>query len=182
MEKPFTGRATISDNFDSLEITIPTQKNWLVILFVGAWIGGWSMGEMSAAAIVFGRGEGFWIGNYFVLFWLIAWTAGGILAIKMFLDMLLGKETITVDNYKLTLGNMFLKKAKAYDLNEAKNFRIMESPEIRSRRVETPNENGVIGFDYGLKTIRFGLNIDELEAKSILQQLKNKGFLTAKNF
>jgi hypothetical protein len=35
--------------------------------------------------------------------------------------------------------------------------------------------NGMISFDYGAKTFRFGLEIDEAEAKQIILAIK-KGF------
>jgi len=40
MEKPYKGRAIIEDNITGLRIMIPSRKNWFVILFVGAWLGG----------------------------------------------------------------------------------------------------------------------------------------------
>ncbi len=48
IEKPYEGRAKV--NFDglSLLIKIPSKKNWFIILFLAAWIGGWFMGETSA--------------------------------------------------------------------------------------------------------------------------------------
>jgi len=37
--------------------------------------------------------------------------------------------------------------------------------------------NGPIVFDYGMKTIKFGLGIDEAEAKHILGVLSEKGYI-----
>ena len=77
MEKLFTGRAITNDTFDSIEIEIPTKKNWFTILFMGVWLGGWSMGEMSAINTLFVSNDGLGSGNYFMMFWLFGWTIGG---------------------------------------------------------------------------------------------------------
>ena len=52
MEKPYKGRAIVEDKITGLRIIIPSRKNWFVILFVGAWLGGWLMGEISALGIL----------------------------------------------------------------------------------------------------------------------------------
>jgi len=48
MEKPYNGRAIINEGSYGLGITIPTKKNWFLIIFLGAWLCGWVSGEISA--------------------------------------------------------------------------------------------------------------------------------------
>ena len=48
MERPYKGRATIQDNITDLQIIIPAKRNWFIILFIGAWLGGWLFGEIMA--------------------------------------------------------------------------------------------------------------------------------------
>ena len=79
MEKPYKGRATIIDNITDLQIIIPTKRNWFIIIFVGAWLGGWFMGETFALGLLLSTLRGH-PADLFVLFWLIGWTAGGFMA------------------------------------------------------------------------------------------------------
>jgi hypothetical protein len=54
MEKPYNGRAIFQDNVTELQIVIPAKRNWFVIIFLGAWLCGWFMGESFALASVTG--------------------------------------------------------------------------------------------------------------------------------
>src|SRR5436305_285734 len=117
MEKPYKGRAIIIDNITNLQIIIPSKRNWFIIIFVGAWLGGWLMGEIFALGLLIGflRGQP---QDLFILFWLIAWTAGGFMAFKAFLWNLIGKEIITVGPDRLVVDKKgsLLFKPKIYDL------------------------------------------------------------------
>ena len=52
IEKPTNGRARINQDFNSLNISIPSKKNWFIIIFMTAWMGGWVMGETSAIGAI----------------------------------------------------------------------------------------------------------------------------------
>ena len=38
MQRPFAGRARVQEGSDSLEIEIPTRKNWFLLVFMGVWL------------------------------------------------------------------------------------------------------------------------------------------------
>jgi hypothetical protein len=97
-------------------------------LFIGAWLGGWVMGEFFALGMVTGLFGGKGPANLFILFWLIGWTVGGFFAFRMFLWNLIGKEIITIGQGNLAVAKKgaLLFKAKTYDLNEVKNIRAQE--------------------------------------------------------
>ena len=127
MEQPYKGRAIIQDNLTDMHIIIPTKKNWFIIIFLGAWLGGWLMGEMVVSRMLITQLADNPAG-LFVLFWLIAWTAGGFFAIRTFLWMVKGKEIITVGQNILKIdrkGSLFF-KSKLYNLDQVKYIRVQD--------------------------------------------------------
>jgi len=126
MEIPTIGRATIIEDFDYIEIIIPAKKNWLLILFLGFWIGGWLFGEITVNGTLVNIRSGSL--DFFTILWLCGWTLGGAVVIRTLIWSLFGKEIITVDRGTITIdkkGAIFY-KAKTYELNEAKHFRSEE--------------------------------------------------------
>jgi hypothetical protein len=188
MEAIYNGRAIFEDTFQGIEITIPAKRNLFIMLFLSFWLCGWAVGELFALGSVMGDEMGG--AGIFILFWLILWSLGGIMVISTLRWYLIGKEVITLGNGEISIekkGNMFSKK-KTYDLHQAKNFRVQEdiNPNAdfkgRGNHITAYANTGAIRFDYGMKTIKFGMEIDEAEANFMLQRLKNAGILTANHF
>ena len=186
MEVPYGGRATITEHFDKVEITIPAKKRIFIILFFCVWLCGWVFGETTAIGEVSKDG----LGNLFMVVWLTGWTVGGLFAMYSIWVMLAGKEFIEAGQGVIAIKNqaLFFMPERVYDLREVKNLRI-EEPEEENfgfGRRNPPKLDltnvGTIRFDYGMKTIRFGNGIDEAEAKYIVDKLKNKRILTDQNF
>jgi hypothetical protein len=184
MEIPYKGRATVSELRRGFSISIPSKRNWFIIVFMTGWLGGWLMGEIFALGIVFGliQGQDTDFGSFFVIFWLIAWTAGGFFAIKSLLWMIGGKEILIFEDNALTIdkkGFLFY-SPKTYNLKEVKNFEINFPARFNglfgnnSNRSWNINGEGILKFDYGLKTIKFGEGLDEAEGKYLLEMIKNK--------
>jgi hypothetical protein len=76
---------------------------------------------------------------------------------------------------------MLFYRAKTYDLMEAKNFRV---PDIAAqeafsgrRRRRAFMEDGMILFDYGMKTVSLGMGLDEPEAAFLIKRLKERRFV-----
>ena len=185
MERPYSGRAIFNEGFNGLEITIPSKRNWFILLFSSVWLCGWAFGEVMVTKTVFFSDTD--IGaNLFMLVWLVGWTVGGLFVFSMLVWTLVGKEVITLKPGEMMLERkaFFLGRSKTYSLQEAKDFKacpaLQDAQAIRARQFNHPfSNNGAIQFDYGMKTIRFASDIDEAEAKSILQKLKDKRLLTA---
>lgn len=191
MEKPYKGRAIIQDNFMDVQIIVPARRNWLVIIFIGAWMCGWLMGESVVLAGLLGLFGRTSPADLFILFWLVAWTVGGFFAFRAFLWNLKGKEVITVDQNRLAINRkgLLFSKPKVYDLNEVKSIRAQDdnlgyNVFFGSRRSDFSGFNfgGTIRFDYGLKTVKFAIGIDEAEAKFIIEKLKERHLLTENNY
>ncbi|GAB3938354.1 hypothetical protein [Mucilaginibacter myungsuensis] len=94
MEIPYAGRATVTDNFDQVEIMIPAYRNGFVVIFLTVWLFGWLFFEINA--IETAMNKQIRPLDIFMDLWLIGWTIGGLLAIRMFIWMLFGKEIVKV--------------------------------------------------------------------------------------
>jgi hypothetical protein len=49
-------RVTTNDSPDGLEIVVPAPRVWIVIVFLGLWLGRWATGEVFALRAVLGVG------------------------------------------------------------------------------------------------------------------------------
>ncbi len=190
VETPSRGRSRISNLGDTFEIVIPSRENsFIMMVFICASLGGWTFGEFSAIRDILP-----WVlGNlktnripFFLLFWLVGWTAVGVHMIWSSAWNLVGKEKIVLSGDRLILSNKALTfgATKAYALNEARKFRLYVPLDTKSTSTsfwKTPFDNtfsfprGKLAFDYGMKTVRFAFGIDEPEARYLLSLLKQRG-------
>jgi hypothetical protein len=74
--KPLKARYSVENSASGIKISIPTPRNWFVILFTSAWLGGWFFGFKSAPGQLLHSTDK--TPDGFLSFWLIAWTIGGI--------------------------------------------------------------------------------------------------------
>lgn len=189
IEKPAIGRARIKHDFNSLRIEIPSKKNWFVIIFMLAWMGGWAVGEFSVIGILL-RSDAPIFANAFLLFWLAGWTVGGIFAIYSVLWMLIGSEIITIDRGILEIKKSIkgIGRKRSYEIKSIRNLDINPMQDMgiwggNYNRNTFGMKGGRIKFDYGMKTIKFANGIDEAEARMILEKLKsNMNFRDKKEF
>jgi hypothetical protein len=185
IEKPYEGRAKVNFDGISLLIKIPSKKNWFIIIFLAAWLGGWFMGETSAInELRSGDNAGV---NSFMLFWLFGWTVGGLLAITILLWSLFGQETIEIKSGVLSISKGILDLGllkKNYDLNNIKNLELNIEPSGMESFFDQKKKigdfwgftGGKIRFDYGMKTIKSGIGIDEAEARYLIDKIKKLGY------
>jgi len=166
------GNATVQYEGREFRITIPSKKNIFIMLFLGAWLCGWAFGEIMVIGTLF------W-GAFipFLLIWLIGWTVGGGFALYIMGWMLFGKEIISSDGTYLIIEKKVLgfSKIREYELRNIEDIRINdEVNSIFSRRNSMAFyglSGGRIQFDYGMKTITFGINIDVAEARYLLDEV-----------
>jgi hypothetical protein len=180
-------RATISESSEGLVITIPARKNWFIILFLGVWLTGWVFGEGAAVyallrvhpshhAPVTAHAQ---VGaNLFMLVWLVGWTFGGGFAALIWLwnvagveRLVLGPSTLATKREILGIGPL-----NEYELQSVSDLRISASPFDFNNRMSPFQmiNSGTIAFDYGAKTFRFGMGLDEAEAQQIIERLRSR--------
>lgn len=173
------GKAKIDNTFGGLSIMIPSKKNWFALLFGTAWLGAWFFGFVSASGLWFSSGTGNSGADGFLIFWLIAWTVGGLTIMALLLWGYFGQERFITDNseilFEKTIFGIGLKNR--LDLSEIKNFRTefgIDNWFGGNRWAFWGLGPGKIKFDYGLKTYSFGLGVDDAEANYIVELLKEK--------
>ena len=188
IEKPSVGRAIITKDYNSLNIEIPSKKNWIIIIFLSAWMGGWVMGESFALGQIFNFDSPIFA-NAFIFFWLIGWTVGGAFVLYIILWQLIGREKISIDRgiIKLERSVKGIGRKKEYDINSITNIDInptMDSGIFSNsyNRDLLGMKGGKIKFDYGMKTIKFARDINEAEAKIIIELLRKNTNFKEENF
>jgi hypothetical protein len=189
IETPANGRAKVYKTGNNIEIQIPTKKNWFVIIFLTVWMGGWFLGEISVITILLTNDTPLFA-NAFLLFWLTGWTVGGLFMMRTFLWSIAGLEIIKVENGILEIGRQILnfKKTKKYQISEVRHLTInpVSTNDIwgigNQRNIFSLSNNGLIKFDYGLKTLKFGGGIEEAEGRLLIETLKLNPNFSETNF
>jgi len=181
---PEKGRVKIVPTSNRLELVIPGKRNWLVILFMSAWLGGWYFGETSAInSILHSKSTDGPSG--FLIFWLIGWSIGGCWVLYSIIRSLFSTERISLTSNTLIIKQEIFNfgVSKEYDLSSIIDIRVSPMASLNSsfqNAFAINNNLGVISFDYGAKTINFGSSIEEAEAREIISMLKaNYSFRTS---
>ena len=187
IENPVNGRAVIRQEYNSMVVEIPAKRHWAHILFMMVWLGGWAVGEYFAVNTLLSS-DGPLFANAFILFWLVGWTFGGGVAFYTVLWQLIGREIISVESGLLTIKRSVfgLGSTRKFETGSIKNMHVIPDQEISIPGIYNKKlsgrQGGKIRFDYGMKTIRFGMDIEEPEANMIIDRLRQNGYLRSENF
>ncbi|SMX27989.1 hypothetical protein TRP8649_02101 [Pelagimonas phthalicica] len=177
---PSAGRSTVTGNDSELNITITARRSWFTAAFLTFWMMGWVVGEAFALLMVFGSGS---LGiSLFMLIWLAAWTAGGLASGATLLWLLIGREIITIDHQTITVTRSIRlwKRRVDCETGMVKNLRLDSEPKRRYANKQSiqgilsSRHQGVLKFDYGVHTIGFGLDLDQAEARQILDLISER--------
>jgi len=175
---PSDMRITIADTAGGLRIVMPCRRSWSVIVFLAFWICGWAVGEVMVSR-QFLQGDAPAEGEFFMLTWLGVWTGGGVVAVYAWLWQVMGKEIVTVHGQTFTvrrdIGGVGFEKD--YDLVQMRNLRgqpVGFSPVDLSSSFQLWGVGGMIAFDYGARTVRFGVGLDEAEVEHVLTSIKQR--------
>ena len=109
--------------------------------------------------------------NLFLCFWLAGWTVGELAVTYAILYVIGGKEVILANSETLTCKRQIfgLGLAKSYVVREMRNLRFQPATGAgKSRRASR------IAFDYGVKTITFGADLDEAEAVALIGRIRQR--------
>lgn len=182
---PLAPRHYIETTGSGLLISIPSRKKWYLIIFMGIWIVGWAFGEVTVGGLILKGllGNGTFGGPppLVMLIWFTLWTVGGVFALYTVLWQLVGKEEIEIDSHSITISQVIfsVRRSKEYTGKYIKDLRTspMGINEMHnwSRSLAIYGiGGGIIVFDYGAATIRFGNGIDEAEGKQIIAEIQQK--------
>jgi hypothetical protein len=173
--QPAAPRAQIVDEVSRLRVTIPVRRNWFLVFFLPVWLIGWVAGEVSVLTKVLNDppsgGEGL-----FLIVWLVAWNVIGPLFTFFWLWNLAGKEIVTLDDEALTVRSALGPAGwtRNFDRHEVADVRVSPPATAEFRSLAWWPGGGMIAFDYGARTHRFGGGLDEAEAKQVAAELRRR--------
>ena len=185
--RPPTSRITITDTPDELRIVMPCRRSWFVIGMLAFWVCAWGVGEVMGSTSLF-KGEVPAGEEGLMLAWLGVWTVSGLAALVALQWQVMGKEIVIVQGQTLKAmregGGIGFRKE--YDLQQMANLRL-EQPRFSPFDVSSSLQlwgigGGVIVFESGGKTRRFGTGLDEAEAKQVLEALKRRLRIAERSF
>ncbi len=166
------------DGPKGLEVAIPPRRQFFAIVFLPVWLCGWLFGEVEVIRQLTSH-ETRSQPDLFLIAWLAGWTVGGGLALLTLLWLLVGRERVTLRPDALLIKHEIagLGRTKEYDIGSIQNLRVSPvsyNPWDGSRSAQKfwGIGGGVIAFDYGATTCRFGAGIDEAEARDIVAQMR----------
>jgi len=163
-----------------LRIVIPARRNWLILLFLIAWLGGWVMGEVTVSKQLLNSTDKTPVA--FLSLWLVGWTIGGIFAVGATLWQLVGREVLTIDSLSLLyrVDAFGIGRSRSFRAADVKNVRSTEyafSPFMNQRTLFPPIVGagyGPVAFDYGARTFRIAPSLDEAEARILVGELTSR--------
>jgi hypothetical protein len=164
MENEFT----IQDDNDKLVFVIPRRANGLAVILTGLWILGYFIILLT---VVYGQiSDNRFIAelNVYIFLFALVW----LMAIKMFLWNVRGKEKITLDNGLLSIERLgtLLTIPKKYETNLIDRFAVVEN-ENWSIWTIYGFSGGQISFDYWGRPKYFGQTITKKQAREIVDKL-----------
>lgn len=161
----------------TLKISIPSKKNWVILLFCLGWLVGWYWGLRDVGIYLYENLQTENIDS-FTMVWMVAWLIGGSSVLSIMLWSLFGREKITLKKDHLVFQKTVFGFGRRVRMSktEVKNFRMHEvcsSSFSGCHIIPFSNSSGKIRFDYGMRTYCFGLSLDQSEVRSIICQLEN---------
>ncbi len=125
---------------------------------------------------------------FFLVFWLIAWTVGGIFVLDAFIWQSRGHESVRIDPDGETLvvrrlGTLIPRRTRTYPLDRVRSLRfapvmmpfspfaIRASFEFQLQWIGAGG--GSIAFDVDGRTERFGSELSETESRRLIKTIKD---------
>jgi hypothetical protein len=151
------------------------SRNWLIILFIGIWLIGWTAGGV-AVVTKFLQGEA----QLFLAVWLVGWLLGWVFAATWLGWQFSGRLQITAQGRALLYrwSMPLLSKERRYDVQQIRNLRaggtiwpwgsglmnVSYPPFL-------PGMPGSVQFDYGGRTVNVMPGLDQAEGQAIADWL-----------
>jgi hypothetical protein len=138
MEEIYKGQIKFKATSNNLELNIPSDKNWFLVVALTPFILIWLFVEVYVLPnFIFSN-----IQNALnSLFWFLGWTTIGIIIIRMWLWHTLGQTKIFMQNNTLTIKkkNDIFSKAKYFELDKIENLHIQNRDIEKTKFVIRPN-------------------------------------------
>jgi hypothetical protein len=156
-------RSVIHDVGDRVVVSFRPRRRWSVIVFLVAWLAGWTLGGILAAGQATHVSPGV---TAFLLIWLSLWLCGEVFAVGTVLWMLRGRELLTATPEWLEL---------RWELGPLARTQRFDAPAVQRIGAERVphDEDEKPRDDFGLRIscvddrLHFGEGVSEHEAEQI---------------
>lgn len=184
--KPLNSTIEIKDetNQTCIEWKNPrgSASRYLIVIFMLAWLGGWAVGLYSVGNTLLSGNL-----NPFLIFWMIGWTVGGLMAMRnvYFLARPAKPERLVIDSISLNIQKGtspfagvswgIEKKDKDSSLpifQKVKNKYLIPKKDIGDIKLERIGERQRLTIDYGSERIEIGEFLQEPEREWLFETLK----------
>lgn len=182
----------LQEQANTLVVVLPVRKNWHHIFYTGGFAFGLyplalllcgllfatftdRVDEFSPPSSTLEVLQGLWAFFIFGLMGVLGW-----LGFQRIVWQFFGREIVTLTPQAIKIGTEVLgfRRSREYASEHIKHLRTFVSERGRFEwdigAVLWNRVQGLIGFDYGTKTVRFGSSLDLAEAKQILAAIQQR--------
>ena len=166
-----------------IDVIISSKKNYFNIIFLTAWLGGWTVGGFFAWGKFFsGLSDSIDMSEAFIGFWLIGWLAGELMVSATLAWMLGGIEKISITSSQFTIRREIfgIGYAMCCQSQDITGISYTSESLVKNRRgISMPmfGADGNVSIRVKGKTFRFGAELDEFEAKELAEAFLASGYL-----
>ncbi len=167
----------LESSANELSIWFYPSKVWYTILFTCVWLVLWGFFEVDVLDSLLLDNEGK-ENPLFLMVWLVAWTICGVYTFIDLLWMLAGEQIVEINRESLKIVKKLglISFSKKYEIEHIIDLRICEKEKSKKTnkyyKSSLFKQVGFLCFHYKGEKKRFGLDIDKLEAESILNKIK----------
>lgn len=181
--KSLQSRYKVQQLSNGVKVVLPSKKNYFFIIWcilgltMWAYITGSVVYITSLLMIGLGSNNSMWIFIGFLVFILMFLIGWGAYAIYLLLWQFAGKEIIIAENDVFRISRQIFNRNKflEYATKNISDLRANTPQPVKFALVKVfkiiSGQSGMIAFEYGAKTVRFGFEIEEGEAKQIVSVL-----------
>lgn len=170
-----TPRFKILQSVEGESLVIPSQKDILIILFLGVWLGGWTVGGIAAMrqlSVDF---------HPFLAFWLCGWAIGWGMASFVLSWMLTGRQRLRFigADVEIETSLLWFTSRALYRGRDIRGLKAQAEGGYWQGRhfLAMPllgRARGAVQFSYGARTHSTGFGLDEPEALAVIAWLRKK--------
>lgn len=171
-----TSKVNLNNLSEGIEIQITKKMDILPVLFLGCWSAAWAVGEFSVLEILLDKP--FALSKLPLYIWFAIWSVVGFYVIILWLWHLNGKEFIRIDEQNLNHQRSFtvFSRSQNYAVNNISKLSVGTKNssmfKLNSGIRYWGLSGGLVEFNYGHHSYRFGSDLSKAQANSIVEQIK----------
>jgi hypothetical protein len=173
--QPMSRHSTWREGAAGRELVVPVRRNRVVLVVVPVWLTLWISSIAGAAGqLTSGRARG-GEARFFEVWLVVAVVAGGAVVYDWLWNAI-GREVVGLRPGVLVIRRDVagLGFRREYSLADVRNLRVSVPPSDAGRwssPIRFGRDPGVIAFDHGARTVRFGEGLGKAEASVVLEEM-----------